>query len=58
MKNTIIACSTFLLALCTSLPITGQINRTLETKVVDILAQLPTNDYEHSDKLMEEIIYN
>lgn len=34
----------------------GQINRTLETKVVDILAQFPTKDLEHSDKLMQEIL--
>ena len=34
----------------------GQINRTLETKVVDILAQFPTKDLEHSDKLMEEML--
>ena len=34
----------------------GQINRTTETAVADILAQLPTNDLEHSNKLMQEII--
>jgi len=35
---------------------TGQINRTLETKVVDILAQFPTKDLEHSDRLMQELV--
>ena len=34
----------------------AQINRTLETKVVDVLAQLPTEDLEHSDRLMREVI--
>lgn len=46
----------FLLALCASFNVHGQINRTLETKVADILAQLPTKELKHSDKLMEEII--
>ena len=55
-RITIIAISTFLIALCSIHPAIGQINRTLETKVVDILAQLPTEDYDHSNKLMEEII--
>ena len=56
MKKTIITFSTFLLMLCVSLNVQGQINRTLETKVADILAQLPTKELKHSDKLMEEII--
>jgi hypothetical protein len=56
MKKTILAISTLLFTLCTIHTTIGQINRTLETKVVDILAQLPTEDYAHSDKLMEEII--
>lgn len=34
----------------------AQINRTLETKIADILAQLPTEDLEHSNKIIEEII--
>ncbi|SHI90587.1 HEAT repeat [Arenibacter nanhaiticus] len=34
----------------------AQDNRTLDTKVADILAQLPTEDLEHSDRLMQEII--
>ena len=56
MKNIIINISTFILILLSVSNITGQINRTLETKVTDILAQLPTKDLSHSDKLMEEII--
>ncbi|SKB25000.1 protein of unknown function [Maribacter arcticus] len=56
MKKAIITFSTFLLMLCASLNVQGQINRTLETKVADILAQLPTKELKHSDKLMEEII--
>ena len=35
---------------------TAQINRTLETKVVDLLAQLPADDLEHTDRLMQEAI--
>lgn len=33
-----------------------QINRTLKTKVVDILAQMPTESHDHLNKLMDEII--
>ena len=56
MKNKIINISIFIVILLFVNNITGQINRTLETKVTDILAQLPTKDLSHSDKLMEEII--
>ena len=34
----------------------AQVNSTLETKVVDILTQLPTEDLQHSDRLMREVI--
>ena len=34
----------------------AQVNRTLETTVVDVLAQLPTEDLQHSDRLMREVI--
>ncbi|MBR9855683.1 MAG: DUF1080 domain-containing protein, partial [Algicola sp.] len=34
----------------------GQTNRTLETKIVDILAQFPTEDLEHSNRLMQEML--
>ena len=45
-----------LLLICTSVSVSAQINRTLDTKVADILAQLPTGNLGHSDKLMQEII--
>jgi len=56
MKKTIISISTFVLLLCAIAPVTAQINRTLDTKVADILAQLPTKNLEHSDALMEDIL--
>ena len=34
----------------------AQDNRTLDTKVADILAQMPTKDLAHRDKAMNEII--
>ena len=39
-----------------TLTINAQDNRTLDTKVADILMQLPTEDVGHSDRLMHEII--
>jgi len=39
-----------------TLAISAQDNRTLDTKVADILMQLPTEDLEHSDQLMQEMI--
>ncbi|RAJ10075.1 uncharacterized protein DUF1080 [Arenibacter echinorum] len=39
-----------------TLAISAQDNRTLDTKVADILMQLPTEDLGHSDRLMQEII--
>ncbi|WP_026810426.1 DUF1080 domain-containing protein [Arenibacter latericius] len=36
--------------------VNAQDNRTLDTKVADILAQLPAEDLGHSDRLMQEII--
>ncbi|WP_242203674.1 DUF1080 domain-containing protein [Aestuariivivens insulae] len=54
MKRIIaIICTVVLMATQT---VSGQINRTLETKVADILAQLPTKDLSHRDRLMEEMI--
>ncbi|MCY1722570.1 DUF1080 domain-containing protein [Prolixibacteraceae bacterium Z1-6] len=35
----------------------AQDNRTLETKVADVLAQMPTKNLEHRDKMMNEILY-
>ena len=56
MKNKIIILSTFLMMFCAIPTISGQTNRTLETKVVDILAQLPTEDLNQSSQLMQKII--
>ena len=56
MKKAIITLGTLLLVLCVPLTMSGQMNRTLETKVADILAQLPTKNLSHSDKLMKEIM--
>jgi HEAT repeat protein len=39
-----------------TLTMNAQDNRTLDTKVADILMQLPTEDLGHSDRLMQEII--
>ncbi len=52
MKKIII----ILILLCASQITVAQINRTLETKVADILAQMPTKNSNHSNALMEEII--
>ena len=56
MKKAIITLGTLLLVLCVPLNMSGQRHRTLETKVADILAQLPTKDLNRSDKLMQEIL--
>ena len=56
MKNISINFSVILLMFCASFQINAQINRTLDTKVADILAQLPVDNLEHSDKLMQEIL--
>lgn len=56
MKTSIFTLSIFLILLTGLQPVQAQINRTLETKVADILAQLPTKDLQHSDQLMQEII--
>lgn len=37
--------------------LSAQDNRTLETKVADILAQFPTNDTKHCDRLMNELYH-
>ena len=39
-----------------TMSINAQINRTLETKVADILMQLPTDDLNYSNKISSEII--
>ncbi|VAW24032.1 hypothetical protein MNBD_BACTEROID01-2706 [hydrothermal vent metagenome] len=52
LKNT----ATILLVVIFSWHASSQDNRTLETKVVDILAQTPTKTLNHSDKLMGEVL--
>lgn len=47
--------SVLMLMLCT-LVASAQDNRTLDTKVADILMQLPTKELGHANSLMEEII--
>lgn len=39
-----------------SLGVFAQDNRTLDTKVADVLAQMPTKDLAHRDKAMKEIV--
>ncbi|MEE9363270.1 MAG: DUF1080 domain-containing protein [Cellulophaga sp.] len=56
MKKISTTIGVFLVMLLTVNTGLAQMNRTLETKVADILAQLPTKNLSHSDKLMEEII--
>lgn len=56
MKKAIITLGTVLFICCMPLYTYSQMNRTLETKVADILAQFPTKDLKHSDKLMQEIL--
>ncbi len=56
MKKISITIGFFLLIFGTFTNSYSQINRTIKTEVADILAQLPTNDLSHSDKLMQEII--
>jgi len=56
MKNTILNIGAFLILLCVIPNVSAQINRTLETKVADVLAQMPTKNQNHCNKLMQEII--
>ena len=56
MNKSIITFISFLLIFSIGQKVTAQTNRTLETRVADILAQMPTNDLDHADKLMEEIM--
>ncbi|MBD0832511.1 DUF1080 domain-containing protein [Aestuariibaculum sediminum] len=57
MKRIILYICTAVLFFSAVNTISGQINRTIETKVADILAQLPTKDLNHKDKLMQEMIF-
>lgn len=56
MNKSIITFITLLLIFGISQKGTAQTKRTLETRVADILAQMPTNDLDHSNQLMEEMM--
>lgn len=45
-----------LIVLLISFQAISQINRTTETKVADILAQMPTDDLKHRDRVMAEMV--
>jgi len=56
MKNTQKILITFILIICVVSTTSAQINRTLETKVADILAQFPTENANHTNQLMNDIL--
>ena len=56
MKNTLLKIATLIVILLAVNTTSAQINRTINTKVADILAQLPTKNLDHSNKLMGDII--
>ena len=47
---------TFLLIFCIGTSGYSQINRTTDTKIADILAQMPAKNVQHSNKLMEAVL--
>ncbi|WP_319591473.1 family 16 glycoside hydrolase [uncultured Draconibacterium sp.] len=55
MKKYIVQITTILLLACMSMAGMAQDNRTLDTKVADVLAQMPTKNLTHRDKAMNEI---
>lgn len=54
--NTIYKTINVLLLFVCAHVINAQENRTLDTKVADILAQLPTEEQDHTNRLMQEVI--
>ena len=56
MKKNIFQFITILLLVISGLGSFAQDNRTLDTKVADVLAQMPTKDLAHRDKAMNEIV--
>ena len=56
IKNSIISIISVALLLFSTAQVEGQINRTLETKVVNALAQMPTTDYAHTERIMKEVM--
>ena len=55
MKKYIVQITTILLLACLSMAGMAQDKRTLDTKVADVLAQMPTKNLTHRDKAMNEI---
>ncbi|MDY0099530.1 MAG: hypothetical protein RBR81_10035, partial [Bacteroidales bacterium] len=53
IKRILLIASLFLLV---SSPSYSQDNRTIETKVADLLAQLPANNNQSTDKLMNDML--
>ena len=56
MKKNIFQLFTILLLTVAFLGTSAQYNRTLDTKVADILAQMPTKDLVHRDRVMAEMV--
>ena len=56
MKKNIFQLAAILLLVISGLGSFAQDNRTLDTKVADVLAQMPTKDLAHRDKAMNEIV--
>ncbi|WP_347838984.1 family 16 glycoside hydrolase [uncultured Draconibacterium sp.] len=55
MKKYIIQITTILLLACLNMAGMAQDNRTLDTKIADVLAQMPTKNITHRDKAMNDI---
>ncbi len=56
MKKNIFKIFTLVLALAMFLGTSAQDHRTLDTKVADILAQMPTKDFVHRDRVLNEML--
>ena len=56
MKKTIFQLISILMLTVFSMGSFAQDNRTLDTKVADVLAQMPAKDLAHRDKVMNEIL--
>ena len=56
MKNITKSILTLFLALSLMVPALAQDNRSLETKVADVLAQFPAQNGDHTSKLMAQML--
>ena len=56
MKKLYISILTFLIFFCIGTSGYSQINRTLSTKIADVLAQMPTKNLKHNNALMERVL--